>query len=277
MPPPILKYVDLARLVGAGLKCPVCTGTHCRRSRWHSKEEKLSADGFRPYRCHHCSHRFLARDSASLERILVNGTAGVLLGFGVLVGVELWLDGVDEEKRARIAPASTAYSEESTTAVPTRLLTGDEVADAGEDPAAARAKTQQEAAENGDADAMLQLGRDLATGNQRPKDVEQAAHWVKLAAASGNPEGMLQLGRFYRDGLGVMQDAARAYVWFDRAAAKHPGALQERDALVRAMSKEQLQEAHQLSLPSAPAAASSVPNSEFSEKIPASGQPTSVE
>lgn len=247
MPPPILKYVDLARLVGAGLKCPVCTGTHCRRSKWHSKKEKLGSDGFRPYRCHDCSHRFLARDGASLERILVNGTAGVLLGFGLLVGVELWLDGVDEAKRARIASASTAHSEETTT--------GGEVADAGEDPTAARAQKQQEAAENGDADAMLQLGRDLATGNQRPKDVEQAAQWVKLAAATGNPEGMLELGRFYRDGLGVKQDAARAYVWLDRAAAKHPGALEERDALVRAMSKEQLQEAHQLSLPTEPAAA----------------------
>lgn len=255
MPPPIPKYVDLARLVGAGLQCPVCTGTHCRRSRWHSKKEKLGSKGFRPYRCHDCSHRFLARDSAPLERIVVNGTAGVLLVFGVLIGVELWLDGDDDAKRMRIASTSTAHSQESTTDLPSRLLTGGEVADTGEVPAAARAQELQEAAENGDADAMLQLGRDLATGNQRPKDVNQAANWVKLAAATGSPEGMLELGRFYRDGLGVTQDAARAYVWLDRAAAKHPGALKERDALVRAMSKEQLQEAHQLSLPSAPAAA----------------------
>lgn len=255
MPPPILKYVDLARLVGAGLQCPVCTGTHCRRSRWHSKKEKLGSDGLRPYRCDDCSHRFLARDSASLERILVNGTAGVLLGFGVLFGVELWLDSVDEAKRVRNASASTAHSEENTTGAPTRLVTGGEIADTGEDPAAARAQEQQEAAENGDADALLQIGRDLATGNQRPKDVEQAANWVKLAAATGHPEGMLELGRFYRDGLGVTQDFARAYAWLSRAAAKLPDALQERDALVRTMSKEQLQEAHQLSLPTAPATA----------------------
>jgi hypothetical protein len=253
MPPPILKYVDLARLVGAGLKCPVCTGTHCRRSKWHSKKERLGSQGFRPYRCHDCSHRFLARDGASLERILVNGTAGVVFGFAVLVGVELWLDSVDEAKRVRNASAATAHSEESTTDGPPRLVTDGELIDTGEDPAAARAQKQQQAAENGDADAMLQLGRDLATGNQRPKDVEQAAKWVKLAAATGHPDGMLELGRFYRDGLGVTQDSARAYAWLSRAAAKHPDALQERDALVRTMSKEQLQEAHQLSLPTAPA------------------------
>ncbi len=257
--------------------CPVCTGTHCRRSRWHSKEEKLGSEGFRPYRCHHCSHRFLARDSASLERILVNGTAAVLLGFGVLVGVELWLDSGAEEKRARIAPASTAYSGKSTNGEPSRHLRSDEVADTAVVTAAARAQKRQEAAENGDADAMLQLARDLATGNKRQKNIEQAAHWVKLAAATGNPEGMLELGRFYRDGFGVTQDAARAYVWLDRAAAKHPGALKERDALVRAMSKEQLQEAHQLSLPTEPSAASPGRTNELMEGIPALGQPKSVE
>jgi len=255
MAPSIMKYLDIARLVGAGLKCPECKGTHCRHSRWFSKSEKLSSEGFRPYRCNDCTHRFLARNSASLERILINGTAGVLLAFAVLAGVDFWLDSVYESKSGRGALASSAHSAESTTGAPVRLLPGGVAADVSDDPAT-RAEKQQDAADKGDPVAMLQLGRDLATGNNRPKDVVQAAKWVQLAAATGNPEAMLELGRFYRDGVGVAQDSARAYVWLSRSAdAKHTGAILEREALVRTMGEEPLKVAQELSMPTQPAAA----------------------
>ncbi|MBT9519500.1 MAG: sel1 repeat family protein [Dechloromonas sp.] len=255
MPSSILKYLDIARLVGVGLKCPVCNGTDCRHSRWHSKTEKLGSDGLRPYRCNDCTHRFLASNNASAERIMLNVTAGVLLGFGVFVAVDLWLDGIDEAKSGHIGLASTAHSDESEPGAPTRLMTAGGVADVSKDQAA-RAQKQLEAAENGDAGAMLELGRDLATGNNRPKDVERAAKWVQLAAATGNPEAMLELGRFYRDGVGVTQDSARAYVWLSRAAAaKQTDAVLEREALVRTMGEEPLKVALELSMPTQPAAA----------------------
>jgi TPR repeat protein len=102
---------------------------------------------------------------------------------------------------------------------------------------------------------MLQLGRDLATGDKLPKDVEQAARWIQLAAATGNAEGMFELGRFYRDGVGLAQDSVRAYAWFSRAAAaNHLTAMHERDEMVRTMSEEKLKEAHQLSLTAEPVA-----------------------
>lgn len=230
----ILKFLDIGRLVGSGIKCPACDGTDCRHSRWHSKTEKLASDGFRPYRCNHCSHRFLGRAGASRERLLINGAAATLLCFGVFVAVDLWLENVDKPKML------------STAAV---------AADATGDPAA-RAPTQQEVAGNGDAVAMLQIGRDLATGNNRPKDAGQAAKWVQLAAATGNPEAMLELARFYRDGVGVAQDSARAYVWYSRAAtAKNTDAVLEREALVRTMGEEPLKVAQALSSPIQPAAA----------------------
>jgi hypothetical protein len=255
MPPSILKYIDIARLAGVGLKCPVCSGADCRQSRWHSKTEKLGSADLRPYRCNDCTHRFLARHSAALERILINGTAGLMLCFGIFVVVDLWLGGPDEPKRAPVALAATALPDESTAGAPNRLLTGGVAADASDDPAT-RAKKQQEAAENGDVGAMLQIGRDLATGNNRPKDVGQAATWVQLAAATGNPDAMLELGRFYRDGVGVGQDSARAYVWLSRAAAaKQTEAVLEREALVRTMGEEPLKVALELSLPTSPAAA----------------------
>ncbi|OHC65002.1 MAG: hypothetical protein A2040_13180 [Rhodocyclales bacterium GWA2_65_19] len=255
MPTSILKYVDIARLVGAGLKCPVCNGTDCRHSRWHSKTEKLGSSGFRPYRCNDCAHRFLARNSASLERILINSTAGLMLCFGIFVVVDFWLENVDKPKPAPVALTATALPEESTAGAPNRLLTGGLAAEASDNPAT-RAQKQQEAADNGNAGAMLQIGRDLATGNNRPKDVGQAAKWVQLAAATGHPDAMLELGRFYRDGVGVAQDSARAYVWLSRAAAaKQTDAVLEREALVRTMGEEPLKVALELSMPTQPAAA----------------------
>jgi TPR repeat protein len=179
----------------------------------------------------------------------------VVLGFGVLTVGDLWLEGGDAPKGGRVGLVPTAQSGEGATGAQARGLKGVTSSDAAEDPAAL-AKKLQGAADNGDAEAMLQLGRDLATGNKRPKDVAQAAKWVQLAAAAGNPDGMLELGRFYRDGLGVAQNSARAYAWFSRAAAiNHPGAQQERDALVRTMSEGKLKEGHQLSVPTEPVAA----------------------
>jgi hypothetical protein len=254
MPPSILKYFDVARLVGAGIQCPACKGTQCRPSRWHSKHEKLGSEGYRPYRCDDCTSRFLAANSAPMERILINGAAGALLGLGVLTAGDLWLDSFDDPKAKRVEPASAVHSKESAPGTEAQRRTGDEASDARKDPAVLAEKLQKAAA-NGDAGAMVQLGRDLATGNKLTKDVEQAARWIQLAAATGNAEGMFELGRFYRDGLGLTQDSVRAYAWFSRAAAaNHLTAMKERDELVLTMSDEKLKDARKLALTAEPAA-----------------------
>ena len=109
----MLKYLDIARLVGAGIKCPACNGTHYRQSSWHSKEEKLRSDGYRPYRCEDCAHRFLAAKSASIERVLINYAAGVLMVLGGLTAAELWFGSLEEPSTEHLALASTVNSEES--------------------------------------------------------------------------------------------------------------------------------------------------------------------
>ena len=254
MPLSILKYFDVARLVGAGIMCPACKSTHCRQSRWHTKHEQLGSQGYRPYRCDDCSNRFLAAKGASLERTLINGSAGVLLGLGVLMAGDLWFESSDDPKTKRVELASTVHSEESATGADAQRLTGDAASSARKNLANPAEKLKKAAAD-GDVGAMLQLGRDLATGNKFPKDVEQAARWIQLAAATGNPEGMFELGRFYRDGVGLAQDSVRAYAWFSRAAtANHLTAMQARDDLVRTMSDENLKEAHKLTLSAEPVA-----------------------
>lgn len=255
MPPPFLKYLDVARLVGAGIICPVCKSTRCQQSRWQSKHEKMGSEGYWPYRCDDCTNRFLAPKNASMERALINGAAGVLLCLGLLIAGDLWLESLNDPKAKRAALAATVQAKESASGGPqTQRRKENGEVDAGKDPAKLAAKLRK-AAEDGDVSAMLQLGRDLAGGNNVEKDVEQAAKWMQLAAATGNAEGMFELGRIYRDGLGLEQDSVRAYAWFSRAAAaKHLTAMQERDELVRTMSDEKLKEAYKLTAPPEPVA-----------------------
>jgi uncharacterized protein len=245
----ILKYIDVARLVGAGIRCPACKCTHCRPSRWHTKHEKLRSDGFQPYRCDDCSTRFLATNGASLERTLINATAGVLLGLGILTAGDLWFESQDNPPSKHVEPALAAHSEGNRTGAEAQGQSGDAASAARKYPPTPAEKLQKAAAD-GEVGAMLELGRQLASGDKLPKDPKQAAIWIQLAAATGNADGMFELGRFYRDGSGLAQDPVRAYVWFNRAAAaKHLAAVQERDELVRTMTDQQLKEAHKLSLP----------------------------
>lgn len=255
----MLKYFDVARLVGAGIKCPACNSTRYRPSSWHSKEEKLRSEGYRPYRCDDCTTRFLAAKSASLERTLINGAAVVLLGLGVLTVAELWLGSLDNPSSERVALASTANTAEGTTGhqgdIEVRRREGDAVSDAKDHPETLADKVDllRKAAEEGNVGSMVQLGLLLATGEKTSKDAKQAATWVQLAASTGNPEGMFELGRFYRDGIGLTPNPVRAYVWFSRAAAaNHLNAMQERDDLVLTMSDEKLKEARKLSLSAEP-------------------------
>jgi len=255
----MLKYLDIARLVGAGIKCPACNGTRYRQSSWHSKEEKLRSDGYRPYRCDDCANRFLAANSVSIERTLINGAAGVLLFLGVLTAAELWLGSLEDPATERVALASTANTEESRAGyqgdAEVRSQVGNAISDAQDHPEdlVGRVDLLRKAAEDGHVESMVRLGRILSTGDKTPKDIAQAAKWVQLAASTGYPEGMFELGRFYRDGTGLAQNSVRAYVWFSRAAAaNHLNAMQERDDLVLTMSDEKLKEARKLSLLTTP-------------------------
>lgn len=240
----MLKYFDIARLVGAGIKCPTCNSTRCHRTGWHSKHEKLSTEGYRPYRCDDCANRFLAAKGASLERHLINGAAAAILAFGVLTAAQLSSGNFDESAAQPLALASKVDTVEG--------IAGVAPSDARQQPEdpAENINLLQKAAESGDAEAMVKLGRIFASGGKIPKDTKQAAKWIQLAAATGNPEGMFELGRLYRDGIGLMPNSVRAYVWFSRAAAaNHAEAMLDRDELVRAMSGDKLKEAQKLSLP----------------------------
>ncbi|HEX7886915.1 MAG TPA: hypothetical protein VF474_13145 [Phenylobacterium sp.] len=104
-------------------------------------------------------------------------------------------------------------------------------------PAEARRLTTS-AAENGDVNAMHNLGVYLFRGEGGPQDLTSAAQWFGKAAAAGVVESQYNLGLLYQSGSGLPKDPVRARAWFERAAAK--GDDQARKALVEMGPKPQL-------------------------------------
>lgn len=114
----------------------------------------------------------------------------------------------------------------------------------------------ENAAEQGDAYAMVVLGRAYRDGTGVSRDLAQATEWLERAEAAGHPSAaealmrtqrdrgqagdiqaliasarqgnvnsMADLGRAYRDGQGVGRNLSEASRWLERAARQgHPGA-----------------------------------------------------
>jgi TPR repeat protein len=76
----------------------------------------------------------------------------------------------------------------------------------------------RQAADLGEARAMLELGNMFFDGEGVPKDYSAGMHWFRLAAERGNSAGMLLLGGMYYLGQGVPADYARAAYWFEKAS-----------------------------------------------------------
>ncbi|MGA7854920.1 MAG: tetratricopeptide repeat protein [Candidatus Acidiferrales bacterium] len=76
------------------------------------------------------------------------------------------------------------------------------------------------AAENGDAEAQLQLGKRYYEGTSRehPPDYDEALKWFHLAADQGDAEAQARVGMMYHFGRGVPRDDAEAVRWYLLAA-----------------------------------------------------------
>ena len=96
-----------------------------------------------------------------------------------------------------------------------------DLGDAGlpRDPAEAR-RLISLAAENGEPQAMHNLGVFYFRGEGGAQDLASAAQWFRKAAATGVVESQYNLGLMYQTGSGVTQDYAQARQWFSQAAAK---------------------------------------------------------
>lgn len=73
-------------------------------------------------------------------------------------------------------------------------------------------------AEQGIADAELNLATLYEHGQGVPQDYEMAAMWFRKAAAQGLPDAQFELAMLYQNGQGVPHDDAAAASWFGKAA-----------------------------------------------------------
>jgi uncharacterized protein len=95
----------------------------------------------------------------------------------------------------------------------------------------------RQAAEDGVADAQFWLGvayEQDEFGVFGVRDEREALKWYRKAAEQGNPDAEVELGRCYEDGRGVEQDYALAAQWYRKAAEHVPnlgGAGQGRNDL----------------------------------------------
>jgi hypothetical protein len=74
------------------------------------------------------------------------------------------------------------------------------------------------AAEQGNAEAQVNLGRLYFLGAGVPTNYAEAAKWYRLAAEQGNAAGQWCIGIMFANGFGVTRDDIQAVNWFQRAA-----------------------------------------------------------
>ncbi|HHX2522660.1 TPA: tetratricopeptide repeat protein, partial [Neisseria subflava] len=73
------------------------------------------------------------------------------------------------------------------------------------------------AAEQGNADAQVNLGLMYANGQGVRQDDAQAVQWYRQAAEQGDAQAQGLLGIAYGSGYGVRQDSALAQEWYGKA------------------------------------------------------------
>ena len=82
----------------------------------------------------------------------------------------------------------------------------------------------RKSADQGYADAQLNLGYLYEKGLGVSQDSQQAVYWYRKAAEQGNVSAMFNLGSCYHDGNGVTQDCQQAVYWSRKAAEQGHGA-----------------------------------------------------
>jgi TPR repeat protein len=105
------------------------------------------------------------------------------------------------------------------------------------------------AAQKGKADAQYVVGAMYYTGNSVPQDQKHAVTWFRKAAEQGHAEAQHALGLMYRYHVaGMPQDVVLAYMlWNLAAAGGNHNATEQRAAISRQMTQEQIEEAQGMS------------------------------
>jgi TPR repeat protein len=87
--------------------------------------------------------------------------------------------------------------------------------------AADRIQELKQKAEQGDAQAQVELGECYATDQGVPKNYQEAVTWYRKAADQGDVRAQYNLGRCYNQGRGVTKDEQEAVKWLRKAAEQN--------------------------------------------------------
>ena len=102
-------------------------------------------------------------------------------------------------------------------------------------------------AEQGDAEAQLNLGIRYANGEGAPEDDAEAVKLYLLAAKQGLARAQNYLGIMHANGDGVPQSNVRAYIWWSVAAAQgQEDAKRNRGLVTERLTPDQLTQAQQI-------------------------------
>lgn len=80
----------------------------------------------------------------------------------------------------------------------------------------------QKAAEQGSADAQLNLGLFYGKGIGVELDYVKAVSWYRIAAEQGFAAAQCSLANCHYNGRGVAQDYAEALVWYEKGCRTRP-------------------------------------------------------
>ena len=181
-------------------KCPKCSSTNLRRSRWHRDDRRRSRLKWSPYRCMDCGNRFLR-----LSRRVVSylGVASVLALIVAAIAFAIYAMTSMDRPIAQPASPQSATLPANAEKVP--------------EPAAAQAVI-----EGGDANSQYERGMRYFSGEgEAAKNPAEALKWLELAANQGHADARYKLGILYRTGLGVLQNFETAFQWFELAAKQN--------------------------------------------------------
>jgi len=82
-----------------------------------------------------------------------------------------------------------------------------------------RFKSQLKAAQGGDKQAQLEVGRMYEKGRGVDQDMQKAIEWLEKSAAQGQPSAKAELGTLYFEGEGIAADYDKAFVLLSAAAS----------------------------------------------------------
>ena len=103
------------------------------------------------------------------------------------------------------------------------------------------------AAEQGDASGQFMLGLAYNNGRGVPQDYKEAVKWYRLAAEQGDASGQAKLGFMYYHGTGVPQDYASAHMlWNICGSGGDKKCVKLRNLVEQQMTPSQIEKAQEM-------------------------------